>query len=224
MSKSESSNSRIGSKGALAVALSRLESFSEPKVRVEQYITDAEIAAEVLWNAHMKGDIRKVSVDLGCGTGILGLGLLLLGKVRVFMVDADEDALKIAKENYQKLQSEFNMSGEAVFVHKDIKDFKETADLVVQNPPFGVKNKHADKEFLKKAFEISKVIYSFHKSKSKRFIENLSRENGFNVTNIFDFEFPLKATFSYHTRKIKRIKVSCFRIEKTNKILKNNDQ
>ena len=66
----------IASKGALAVILSKLKVFTAPKVRVEQYPTDAEIAAEVLWQAHMKGDIGKVSADLGCGTGILGIGLL----------------------------------------------------------------------------------------------------------------------------------------------------
>ena len=213
MSKSESSYKAIGSKGALAVALSRLEVFSEPKVRVEQYVMDAEIGAEVLWNAHMKGDIGKVSVDLGCGTGILGLGLLLLSKVRVFMVDADEDALKIAKANYQKIKSEFKVS-EAIFVHKDIKDFNENVDFVVQNPPFGVKTKHADKVFLEKAFKISNLIYSFHKSESENFISKFSTENNFKITDVWDFNFPLKATQSYHTRKIRRIKVSCFRIVK----------
>jgi len=213
MSKSESSHKAIGSKGALAVALSRLEGFSEPKVRVEQYVMDAEIGAEVLWNAHMKGDIGKVSVDLGCGTGILGLGLLLLGNVKVFLVDADEDTLKIAKANYRKIKSEFNVS-EAIFVHKDIKDFYEKVNLVVQNPPFGVKTKHADKIFLEKAFEISNLVYSFHKSESKSFISKFSTENNFKITDVWDFNFPLKATQRYHTRKIRRIKVSCFRIVK----------
>jgi len=214
MSKSESSYKAIGSKGALAVALSRLEVFSEPKVRVEQYVMDAEIGAEVLWNAHMKGDIRKVSVDLGCGTGILGLGLLLLGNVKVFLVDADEDALKIAKANYRKIKSEFNVPGEAIFVHKDIKNFDEKVNLVVQNPPFGIKTKHADKVFLEKAFEICNLVYSFHKSESKSFISKFSMENNFKISDVWDFNFPLKATQRYHTRKIRRIKVSCFRIVK----------
>ena len=215
MSKSESSEKvEIGSKGALAVALSRLESFTEPKVRAEQYSTDSEIAAEVLWQLKMKGDIGKVSVDLGCGTGILGIGLVLLGKVRVYMVDSDQHALEAAKRNMQKVQSEYKVPGEAVFMHQDIRDFKEKADLVVENPPFGVKNRHADKEFLEKAFELGKVIYSFHKSESRNFIDKFSTENGFRVTDIWDFQFPLKATMHFHSRRIKRIAVSCFRLEK----------
>ena len=204
----------INSKGSLAVALSRLQSFTEPKVKAEQYSTDAEIAAEVLWQLMMKGDIAKVSVDLGCGAGILGIGLVLLGKVRVYMVDSDEEALEAAKKNMGKVQSEYKVPGEAIFMCQDIRDFKEKAELVVENPPFGVKNRHADKEFLKKAFEIGKVVYSFHKTESKAFIGKFSAENGFKVTNVWDFDFPLKATMAFHSRRIKRIKVSCFRMEK----------
>jgi len=216
MAKSESSNSaEVGSKKALAVLLSSLEGFEEPKVRVEQYSTDAEIAAEVLWQAYMKQDIGKASVDLGCGTGILGIGMLVLGAHKVYFIDSDKKALEMAKDNLEDIKSEGYSIGKAVFKCKDIKDLKVKADLVVMNPPFGVKVRHMDKVFLIKAFEISKVVYSFHKSESKRFVEAFSKDNGFRITNIWDFEFPLKATLSYHSRRIKRIKVSCFRIEKS---------
>ncbi|MDP7244840.1 MAG: METTL5 family protein [Flavobacteriales bacterium] len=215
MAKSESSNrGRIGSKKALAVLLSGLEGFKGPKVRVEQYATDAEVAAEVLWQAYMKGDIGKVSIDLGCGPGILGIGMLALNAQKVYFVDFDSKVLEVAKKNLAKMESEGYAAGEAIFRCQDVNDFKEKADLVVQNPPFGVKIKHMDKIFLKKAFEIGKVVYSFHKSESKRFVKAFSDDNGFRVTNILDFQFPLKATQSYHNHGIKRINVSCFRIEK----------
>jgi len=204
----------ITSKKALAVALSKLKGFIEPKVRVEQYITDAEVAAEVLWNMRLRGDIGKVSVDLGCGTGILGIGLMLLGKVRVYMVDSDENALSIAKKNLERAQSEYKVAGEAVFLCQDVIEFNKKVDFVVENPPFGVKVRNADRDFLKKAFEVGKIVYSFHKSASKKFIDRFSSENGFEVTNIFDFDFPLKATYKFHSRRIKRIEVSCFRMEK----------
>ena len=68
------------SKGRLGVILSRLRVFYKAKVRVEQYPTDSEIAAQMLWESHLRGDIEgKVIVDLGCGTGILGIGALILG-------------------------------------------------------------------------------------------------------------------------------------------------
>ena len=94
-------NARFLSKSGLAIVLSKLEGFKEPKVRVEQYIMDSEIGAFVLWNAALLGDIKqKVSVDLGCGTGILGIGALILGAKMVYFVDSDQEALETAKENW----------------------------------------------------------------------------------------------------------------------------
>ena len=129
MTKSESSNrGNLESKKALAMLLSGLEGFIGPKVRVEQYATDPEIAAEVLWQAYMKGDIGKVSVDLGCGTGILGIGLLALGSEKVYFIDLDQKVIDIAKENLSKLESEYNL-GDAVFKCQDIDDFNDSSDI-----------------------------------------------------------------------------------------------
>jgi len=215
MAKSESSDrAYVGSKKALAVLLSRLEGFRSPEVRVEQYSTDPEIAAEVLWQAFMKGDTGKVSVDLGSGPGMLGIGLLALGTQKVYFVDFDQKVMEVAKGNMAKVKSEYNLTGEAVFLWQDVYDFNEQVDLVVMNPPFGVKVRHADREFLKKAFEVGKVVYSFHKTKSKKFLEMFAKGNNFKITNIFEFNFPLKATMSFHSKRIKRISVSCFRFEK----------
>ena len=205
----------ISSKSGLAIVLSKLEGFKEPKVSVEQYVVDSEIGAFVLWNGLLKGDIiQKVSVDLGCGTGILGIGALLLGAKRVFFVDSESSALKIAKNNLEKVKSEFHIEGEAVFTCKDVSEFDEKCDTVIENPPFGVKVRNADRVFLKKAFEIGEVVYSFHKSESKRFMERFSLKNEFKITGSWDFKFPLKATYSFHSRRIKYIDVSCFRLEK----------
>jgi len=67
-------------KSSLAIELSNLNVFSKAKVKLEQYPTDSEIAADVLWNAYMKDELKgKTIADLGCGTGILGIGALLLG-------------------------------------------------------------------------------------------------------------------------------------------------
>jgi len=215
MAKSESSyRGNIGSKKALAVLLSNLESFRSPKVRVEQYTTDPEIAAEVLWNAHMKGDIGKVSVDLGCGPGMLGIGLLALGAQKVHFVDFDQKALDIARANVAKIESEDKVGRKAIFRLSDVNDFKDQVDLVVMNPPFGVKVRHMDRVFLKKAFDISKIVYSFHKTESKKFLESFSKDNNFAITDVFDFSFPLKATMKFHSKRIKRINVSCFRFER----------
>ena len=67
-------------KSKLAIVLSNLETFRDPSAELEQYSFDVQSASTVLWNAYQLGDIEGKSVgDFGCGTGILGIGALLLG-------------------------------------------------------------------------------------------------------------------------------------------------
>jgi putative methylase len=200
----------IFSKKQLAVSLSRLQNFESPSWRLEQYSTDSEIAAEIIWFAYQNQDIEnKIVADLGCGTGTLGIGTLFFNPSKVFFVDIDERQLKHLETNL-KLQ-EFK---DYEVICSDITKFDKKVDIVFQNPPFGVKNIHADKTFLEKAFNISNVIYSFHKIESKNFIEQISKNYNFVVTHFFKFEFPLKQTMNYHTKRIQRIGVGCWRLQR----------
>jgi putative methylase len=206
----------VNSKARLAVELSKLKVFDKPDVRAEQYPTDSEAAADALWNAYFAGDIQdKTIADLGCGTGILGIGALLLGAKKVFFIDSDHNVLETAKTNLH----EFVDMGEAVFLHEDVKEFNEKVNTVIQNPPFGTRKEHADREFLMKAFQIADVIYSYHKSTTENFITKISEDNGFKITHRYDYNFPLKATLLFHKKKIQRIKVSCWRMERVQRQL-----
>ncbi len=201
------------SRSSLAIVLSTIKGFSKPKVRVEQYMTDSEIAATVLWDAYMKGDIKgKVIADLGGGTGILGIGCMMLGASKVYFVESESSAIKTAQENVENMESE----SLSEFFSGDVSDFDKKVDTVIMNPPFGVKNEHSDKKFLKKAFEISSVVYSFHKSETKRFIERFAKSNNFDIKQVIEFEFPLKATMEFHEKKVEKINVSCFMFVKQN--------
>lgn len=223
---------KIASKSGLAVVLSRLSVFQRPKVRVEQYPTDSEIAAEVLWSAFMKGDIdNMVIADLGCGTGILGIGALLLGAKKVYFLDIDQNALETSKNNILYLKSEGyfgNITKERDFVLKCI-DIKEASgfienemsggrlskiNTVLQNPPFGTRIKHIDKAFLEVAMNLAGIIYTFHKSSTENFVKALCHTSKVRITDILRFDFPLKKSIEHHRKKIQKIKVSCFRIEK----------
>lgn len=208
---------KIGSKSGLAIVLSSLEWVPDPKVRVEQYPTDSEIAAAVLWEAYMRQDLKKVIVDMGCGAGILGIGALLLGAQKVYFVESESSALEIAKKNLARLKSEGFKLGEAVFLQKDINEienFDEKIGVVLQNPPFGTKNRHADKVFLQKAMSLVDKIYSFHKTSTRNFILKFAKDNNFTVTHVWNFKFPLKKTMEFHKKRILRIDVSCFRLER----------
>ncbi len=199
------------SKSNLAVALSKLKGFENPKINSEQYGTDSETAADVIWLAYMRGEISgKKIADLGCGTGILGIGCLMLGASAVYFVDNDPDAINIAEENLGLLK----LKGKAVMEVADIKDFKTKADIVIQNPPFGTKEKHADREFLEKAFQTADIIYSFHKTSTESFVKAIAADNGFRITDKLTFGMPLKKTMPFHKKKIERIDVSCYRMER----------
>ena len=197
------------SKKQLAIALSKLDVFSEADPSKEQYATDSEVAASILWDAFMQGDIEnKVIADLGCGTGILGIGCLLLGAKKVYFVDVDSKVLEILKKNLEAVEFE----GEYKILNIDVSSFDEEVDVVVENPPFGVQREHADKVFLQKAFDIADIVYTLHKPESKDFIEAISGDNGFRVASYIEYEMPLKAAMKHHTRKIYRIKVGCWRL------------
>lgn len=199
------------SKSGLGIFLSGLKTFSEPDLYSEQYSTDSETAASVLWDLHISGLIEgKTVCDLGAGTGVLGIGALFLGAKECLFVERDDKAIKILKSNLTRINK-----GKAIIINKDIssfceKDFKSKIDLVLQNPPFGTKKRNVDKEFLEKGFSMSNNVLSFHKSSTERFIKAISRDYGFSICKRWDFSYPLKKSFLFHKSKIKYIDVSCF--------------
>lgn len=208
----------ISSKKQLAIILTGLKRIESPDFKLEQYPTDPNIAAEILWNAFYRREIEgKVVADLGCGAGILGIGAVLLRAKKVYLVDIDEKALNIAKENLKEMGLKVgkNLDDKCIFLQKNVKDFDENVDVVLQNPPFGIQgSRHADKEFLEKAFKISGIIYSFHKAESKNFLDAITKDNGFKVKGYWEFDWPLKRSMKFHEKNLVKIRVGCWRLEK----------
>ncbi len=195
-------------KKALEMALSKIPPHSSPAPRLEQYSTPANIASDVLFFAHAQDDIKnKKVVDLGCGTGIFAIGAKLLGAGEVIGIDIDYKALLIAQENAKKLKVEVD------FRVCEIKDFKSECDTVIQNPPFGAQQKHADRPFLRTALTISKVVYSLHLAKTMGFIEKEAKKFNAEITHKLTYKFEIKHMFEFHSSQKKYYDVMMFRIK-----------
>lgn len=206
------------SKATLAVLLSRLEPFEQPKTHLEQYPTPSEAAATILWDASQRGLVRgKHVVDLGAGTGILGIGALVLGAKKVTFVEVDQEASQRIERNVALAQERVEgMLGTHEVVIADVtKGVRNlSADLVVSNPPFGTKRKGADVSFLKAALAIAPACYTFHKSVTERHVAAAIVSLGAVVRERFTFTFGLPPTMRQHEKKAHLVAITCFHATK----------
>jgi putative methylase len=190
----------------LEMLLEQVEGFRTPKPSREQYSTPAIVAADLLHFAFMKGDITDIIFDLGCGSGILAIGAKLLGAEKVIGFDDDRGVLEIARTNVKKLGVDVE------FISCSINDICGKAQTVVMNPPFGAQVKGSDRPFLRKALELSSVVYSIHNAGSTEFIKKFISPSVVTEHRVIDF--PIKRTFRFHTKEMQVIKAEIYRIEK----------
>ncbi|RLI47418.1 RNA methyltransferase [Candidatus Bathyarchaeota archaeon] len=164
---------RLVRKLDLEKAISKIEPHPTPKAYLEQYTIPPETAAEILYiAAYTNNDIiDKTIVDLGCGTGRLAIGSVLIGAKETFGVDIDRVAIKTAYKNAEKM----NVKEKTHWVLADVDAIHGSFDTVLQNPPFGVQRKGADRKFLEKSLALGHRIYSLHKSgeSNRDFIKKL---------------------------------------------------
>ena len=186
------------------MALERLEGFSSPSPEMEQYATPSSVAAEMLYLAYLRKDLRVVC-DLGCGTGILAIGAALLG-ARAVGVEIDPLALARAKGNASRLGADVE------FIRGDVRSIcLRGIDTVMMNPPFGSqKASLGDRPFLRKATEMADVVYSIHNKGSEGFIRRFVEPCI--IEEIYKIPFPLKRCFEFHSRDVKTIEVELYRI------------
>jgi putative methylase len=209
------------SKSRLGIVLSELKDFEKHDLKLEQYSTPPEIAADLLWKAYMNGDIDgKTILDAACGPGFLGIGALLFGAKKVFFVDKSKNALDILKKNIEFIDGKYEsgIKRRIKIIESNISDADKfiygKIDTVVQNPPFGTKEKHHDKLFLEKAFLLSNIVYSFHKTVTKKFVDAISKDFGFVISHFWRYDFAIKAAHRFHEKKRYIVDVTVFRFEK----------
>ena len=194
--------------------LESIESFSDPKDYLEQYQTPPSIAGEIIHYISNNYSIKNYSIaDLGSGTGILGISAALCGCDNVFLFDIDEDALNIAKKNIEYLSLENKVQIIEVDVNqlKDWNKLNKYFDLVITNPPFGIRSENgADIEFLKTASNIChNSVFSLHKFSTINYLKKFYKKNGINDVKSFKIEYNLPKTYKFHKKNEKNIEVVC---------------
>ncbi|MGA0276362.1 MAG: METTL5 family protein [Candidatus Kariarchaeum pelagius] len=193
-------------KKQLEIELSKIiDDFKEPKIKFEQYMTPPEIAAFMIHYAWMKGEIEnKKIIDIGAGTGMLGIGAAFLGG-NVTMIEIDKDAYEILKNNVAKTDHEIRLINKNIFDF----DFDEKYDTALINPPFGIKSKNKDMDFIVKASKISKHIFSIHDGSESNInnIKSLFEKNNLEIIESLIMDFSLKSTYPWHEEKNKILKV-----------------
>lgn len=203
-------------KKKLAIILSKLKEPEKPKPYLEQYTIPGDLAAEILNLAYLAGDIKgKTIFDFGCGSGRLSIGSALLGAKTVVGIDIDKSSLKTAKENKKLVEREFKIKN-LYFVLYDINNWYLKADVIIQNPPFGIQRKHSDRLFLEKSLECGKKIYSLHRNgykKTRDFLINFIKSRKGKILSIQKMSFTLPRIFKFHKKRIVRYDVDLYVIK-----------
>lgn len=175
----EYAQKRIIRKLDLELFLSKIAPQPSPQAHLEQYTIAESIASTMLYiAAYANNDIiGKTVLDLGCGTGRLALGASYLGALNVVGVDLDKLAIETAVENSLKASLAENVQ----WIIGDISAIVGRFDTVLQNPPFGVQTRKADRAFLAKALEVGNSVYSLHNhpQTDKQLIKQLKAGDGF---------------------------------------------
>jgi putative methylase len=228
-----SAQKRLIRKLDLELFLSKIKPHPSPNAGLEQYTTSEPVAATMLYlAAYTYGDIvGKRILDLGCGTGRLALAAAFLGAQSVVGVDIDKTAVRTAFENL----AQTDLKAKVDLIVGDIDTVKGSFDTVLQNPPFGVQKRAADRRFLAKALEVGNVVYSLHNhpytdtrliSRLKasgggllqdappQFIQRFVEAHGGRVEAVFTLPLVIPRMFDFHTKARQEIMIDLCVIRK----------
>lgn len=224
---------RIIRKLDLELFLSKISVNPSPKAELEQYTTTESIATTMLYMAAYNNNdiIGKTVLDLGCGTGRLGIGAAFLGANYVTGIDIDKSTIKIAQENSQKV----GLAKKIQWITGSIDAVKGCYDTVLQNPPFGVQNRNADRVFLVKALEVGKMVYSLHNHpevdkrligmlksnkgivevEPSRFLKKFIDEHGGKIKAVYALLMTIPKMFEFHTKEKHDFVIDLYIIEQS---------
>merc|ERR1711935_419298 len=202
--------------------LSQLSGFEQPKLHLEQYVTDATIASDVLYTASVEFDDIEdaLVVDLGAGAGAHTAAALYCGAGAVIGIELDPDAIAVNIANRAALFEEDEtvwevINGDVCSLAADAGRLAKRADCVIMNPPFGTKdNAGIDVVFLQAAANIAKSsIYSLHKSSTRNGLKRKSGKMGLTGEVIAALRYQLPKTYKHQRQRAKDIEVDLWRFD-----------
>ena len=204
----------IQSRKKLEKTLQLIPGFLTPRIELEQYATPARTAATMLHiAAYTFSDVFNHTVlDLGCGTGRLAIGASLLGAKHVIAIDIDPTALKTAINASCTVTTKRNIDW--ILSNVDTLSLANPIHTIIQNPPFGVQNRHSDQAFLKAAMTHGEVIYTLHAAGEStiRYLKRITAKHGFELDTIIPLEMEIPKQFHFHRKAIHRFGVQMYRI------------
>ena len=201
---------RLVRKLDLEKAISEIKRHPAPKAHLEQYSITPQTAAEMLYIATYINDdvIDKTVVDLGCGTGRLAIGAALLGARETIGVDIDKAAVRLARKNAAKM----GVEEKTLWITADLGIIHGKFDTVLQNPPFGVQRRMADRKFMRRSLRLGDRIYSLHKGgeRNREFIKRFIEKRGGRVRGIFHMKIDIPRLFRFHTKRKRSVEVDLY--------------
>lgn len=204
----------MSSRRQLEVTLEQIHPFNEPNIDLEQYVTPPPVAASLVHEADLRGDLEGTVIDLGTGTGMLAIAAALRSPHRVVGLDIDAGALAVASINRDRLAVEVDFVRAAI---ETVPVSPPSPTTVLMNPPFGAQRQHrgADRPFLAAASDLAHISYSIHNVESRAFVEGFAADNGGRLTDTYALELDVPAQFAFHDQAVGTIDAEAYRIEWT---------
>jgi len=156
---------------------------------------------------------------------LLYLGIVpLFGCKEIIAIDIDEDALEIAQKNWDSFSfdqpihflkgnlEEITFEKQCLYLGEEkLYQFENVIDVVITNPPFGTKKKGIDILFLQKALQISKVVYSLHKTSTRQFVLKKAKEWGAIGKVVAELRYDIPQMYKFHKKESLDIQVDFIR-------------
>ncbi len=196
----------------LELFIEKIEGFYKPKIFFEQYTSPAHLVSRLLWIAYLTyNDIfGKTILDLGAGTGRIGISAAYLGAKEVLLVEVDYYAIKQAWSNARKTFLDERVH--VICADVSYIPLRKKVDVVLQNPPFGMHRKGMDYIFLVNALKYGNVVYSVHKKEGITFIIRKLKSICRGIELLFEEIVIIPRIYEFHWKNKHKVNVVAIRV------------